>query len=90
MSERPGRMPEPEAESPEIEPGGADALEQPDYQEDGPWTPDLPPEANPAVEDNIGGEVGDDIGEGEEKQQEGERSEPHDKGASGEPDEPSA
>ncbi len=86
MTDGPGPMPEPEPESPEIEPGGVDAVEQPDYgEEDGPWTRDLPTEDNPAVQDNVGREVGDDISEPEDKKQEGEGSEPQEDDTTGEP-----
>ncbi len=64
-----GAKPEPEAETPEKFPGGADAIDDSGEFGDtpgGPATPELQPEDNPAVEDAMP----DEIAEGDDKQQE--------------------
>ena len=64
-----GAKPEPETETPEHFPGGADAVDDNGKYGDtpgGPATRELQPEDNPAVED----EMPEEIAEGEDKQQE--------------------
>ena len=67
--EKLGEMPEPKTQSPELYPGGADAIDDSDKYGDtpgGPATRELGPEGNPAIEDN----VPDEIASPDEKQQE--------------------
>jgi hypothetical protein len=63
-----GPMPTPEADEPELVPGGADAVEpDPDAQEHGrPVGRDLDPESNAAVGDALP----DEVSEPDDKQQE--------------------
>lgn len=75
-----GDKPEPTAEEPQLHPGGVDSLaDEEKYGQwlDEPTAPDLPPEANPAVED----EAPDEISQPDDKKQE-----PDDDGEDAEPD----
>lgn len=81
MPHDPGPRPEPTAEEPPLKPGGADAITQDEDAKYGdtpgdPTTRDLPPEANPAVDDALPEETH----EPDDKQQEGDTSGPDDTG----------
>lgn len=83
LADEPGPQPEPQAESPQLTPGGTDALDDPKYG-DMPWPPatrDRSPEANPAVDEALPG----DVGRSEDKQQEGADSDPSDEDSTDEP-----
>ncbi|MDP3894884.1 hypothetical protein [Nocardioides sp.] len=82
--EDPGPMPEPEAVAPQKNPGGADAVDDSGkYGETpgGPATRDLHPDDNPAVDDDRP----DELAESDEKQQEGDDSDPSKDSATDEP-----
>ena len=89
VEEKLGPMPEPETEPAEVNPGGADAI-----NEDAPFAGDEPevlgrdlhPELNPEVEDH----VPDEIGELDDKQQEPTDDDGVDEEADSTPKEPPA
>lgn len=53
------KHPAPRTEEPQLEPGGADSIEDPKYgeAEGPPITPDLPPHLNPATDDLVPEEI---------------------------------